>query len=83
MRAAALLGLGALTVGLGSLRGGDPEGALALLAYAEREESGALEGPLHLDAARELSRVKPWQANYSTCRRALSQILSERRRAYE
>ena len=82
MRVPALLGVCALAVGVASVRSGDPDGALSLLAFAEREEPGNQSGPLHLDAARELARVKPWQAEYARCQRALAVILSERRSAY-
>jgi hypothetical protein len=70
----------ALAMGAAGARGGDPVAAEALVAYAERESGGDLAHPAWLDAARELSRLRPWQPGYSQARARLAAIGRERRR---
>jgi hypothetical protein len=69
----------ALAMGARGSRGGDPVAADALWDWAEREGAGDLTHPVYLDAARELSRVRPWQPGYAHARGRLERIEVARR----
>jgi hypothetical protein len=69
----------ALAMGARGMRGGDPVAADALWDWAEGEGGGDLTHPIYLDAARELSRVRPWQSGYGEARIRLRRIEVARR----
>lgn len=69
----------ALFMGLGGAGGGDPVAAQALVEHAQRESHGDLAHPAWLDAARELSRLRPWQNGWAEARITLDAIASARR----
>jgi len=69
----------ALAMGSRGLREGDPVAADALWDWAEREGAGDLTHPIYLDAARELSGVRPWQSDYARARERLRRIEAARR----
>ena len=69
----------ALVMGTWGLRGGDPVAADALWRHASEQEPDDLTAPVYLDAARELSRVRPWQADWTRSRERLHRIRDARR----
>jgi len=68
-----------LAMGARGLRGGNPTGADALWDWAESEAAGDLSAPAYLDAARELSAVRPWQPGFTSARERLRRIEAARR----
>jgi hypothetical protein len=69
----------AIAVGIASVSDGDPVAADALYAHARSLHGDDYGGALYLDAARELSRVKPWHTGYASARERLRAIQAGRR----
>ena len=69
-----------LAVGLWGLTPGDPLVALTLVERTEAQTQNRADDPW-LDAARELSKIRPWQAHFWECREQLARIETARLQA--
>lgn len=70
-----------IAVAVAGLPAGDPVAAFALADHADRIAPDDPMAPIRIDAARELSRVRPWQPGFTEARRRLAAIHAARLRA--
>lgn len=68
----------ALLFAAGGLRGGDPASARAMWQWAERRAPNDPTDPAWIDAAREMSEVRPWQPGYPAIRKRLHAVEAAR-----
>ena len=67
-----------LVMGIHGLQPGDPVGANVLWAHAHSVAGDDLSHPLFLDAARDLSAIRPWQEGYRDAQQRLRDIEAAR-----